>query len=130
AQSVVDQQAGGSGSPESTSSVIWTPPVVSLATVAPSVVPRAIATLRELDAPAANSDALIWCAASSTSEALLAAPISRRYFFCARASSLLDPYASWHSLEGEVVEFLKWKKGPPIMCPQQARQKGPQTPAP
>ena len=43
---------------------------------------------------------------------------------------LLDPYASWHSLEGEVVEYLKWQIRPPILCLQQARQKGPQTPSP
>ena len=87
----VDQQDGGSGSPESTSSTTWTPSVVSSATSAPSVVPPTISTVRELDAPAANSDALIWCASSSASEALLAASISRCSFFLARASSSARP---------------------------------------
>ena len=80
AQSAVDQQAGGFGFLEPTSSAIWTPLVVSSATTALSVVPPDISTVRELDAPAANSDALIWCASSSASEALLAASISRRSF--------------------------------------------------
>ena len=107
AHSAVDQQAGGSGFPEPTSSAIWTPSVVSSAiwtpsvvssaiwtpsvmssaTTAPSVVPPAVSTVRELDAPAAIYDALIWCASASASEALLAASISRRSFFLAHASS-------------------------------------------
>ena len=86
-QSAVDQQAGGSGSLEPTSSAIWTPSVVSSATTAPSVVPPAVSTVRELDAPASICYARIWCASTSTSEALLATSISRRSFFLARASS-------------------------------------------
>ena len=91
AQSTVDQQDGGSGSPEPTSPAIWTPSVVSSATTAPSVVSPAVATVRELDAPAANCDVLIYCASSSASEALLAASISRRSFFLARASTVARP---------------------------------------
>ena len=91
AQSAVDQQAGGSVSPEPTSFVIWTPSVVSSATTAPSVVPPAISTVRELDAPTANCDALIWCASSSASEALLAESISRCSFSYVRASSSTRP---------------------------------------
>ena len=87
----VDQQAGGSGSPKPTSSAIWTPSVVSSATSAPSVVTSAISAVRELDAPAANCDALIWCASSSASEAHLVASISRRSFFLARASFSAQP---------------------------------------
>ncbi|TMX05637.1 hypothetical protein EJD97_013287, partial [Solanum chilense] len=129
-QSTVDQQDGGSGFSEPTSSAILTPAVVSSATTAQSVVPPAISTVRQLDTAAANSDALIWCASSSAS-GLSLQPLS----LSAPSSVLaprppLDPYASWHSLEGEVVEFLMWQKGPPTVCPQQARQKGPQTPAP
>ena len=91
AQSAVDQQAGGSGSPEPTSSTIWTPLVVSSATTALSVVPPAISTVRELDAPAANSNAHIWCASYSASKALLVVSISQHSFFCARASSFARP---------------------------------------
>ena len=91
AQSAIDQQDGGSGSPEPTSSAIWTPSVVSSATSAPSVVPPAISTVRELDAPGANLDALIRCAFSSSREALLAASISRRSFFLAQDSSSARP---------------------------------------
>ena len=50
-----------------------------------------ISTVRDLDAPATNSDALIWCASSSASKALLAASISWRSFFRARASSSARP---------------------------------------
>ena len=91
AQSAVDQQDCGSGSPEPKSSAIWTPSVVSSATSAPSVVPPAISTVRELHAPAANSDALIRFASSSASEALLAASFSRLSFFLSHASSSARP---------------------------------------
>ena len=53
--------------------------------------PPAVSTVRELDAPAAICDALIWCASASASEALLAASISRRSFFLARASCSYRP---------------------------------------
>ncbi|TMW99662.1 hypothetical protein EJD97_002194, partial [Solanum chilense] len=133
AQSAVDQQAARSGSPEPTSSAIWTPSVVSSATTAPSVVPPSISTVRELDAPAApaaNSDALIWYASSSASEALIASPSLSAPSSVLAPRPLLNPYASLNSLEGDVVESLQWKIGPPTVCLQQARQKGPQTPAP
>ena len=55
AQSADDQQAGGSGSPEPTTSVVWTPWIVSSSATTLSAVPPAIATSLELDAPAADS---------------------------------------------------------------------------
>ncbi|TMX05703.1 hypothetical protein EJD97_007514, partial [Solanum chilense] len=129
-QSVVDQQAGGSGSPEPTCSAIRIPSVVSSATTALSVVPPAISIVRELDALAANSDAPIWCTSSLASEDLLAASISRRSFFRARASSSARPLCLLAGFRGEVVESLKWKIRPPTLCLQQDRQKGPQTQEP
>ncbi|TMX00341.1 hypothetical protein EJD97_000989, partial [Solanum chilense] len=130
AQSAVDQQDCGSGSSEPTSSAIWTPSVVSSATTALLAVSSAISTVRELDASAANSPALMWCASSSASEALLAASISRRSFFRACASSSARRLRLLARLEGEVVEYLRWRIGPPTLCLQQARQKGSQTQAP
>ncbi|TMW80564.1 hypothetical protein EJD97_018336, partial [Solanum chilense] len=127
AQSVVDQQAGGSGFPEPTSSAIWTPSVVSSATTALSVVPLSISTGQELDSPAANSDALIWCASSSASEALIAASISWCSFFRARASSSTRPLRLLACSRGGGGGISEVVNGPLALCPQQARQKGPQT---
>ncbi|TMW84869.1 hypothetical protein EJD97_024223, partial [Solanum chilense] len=126
----VDQQAGGFGSPEPTSSAIWTPSVVSSATTALSVVPPAISSVRELDAQPLT---LMLSSGApppqqvrlSSQPPSLGAPSS-----VLAPRPLLDPYASWHALEGEVVESLRWRIGPPTLCLQQARQKGPQTPAP
>ena len=72
-----------------------------------SVVPPAVSTVRELDAPAAICDALIWCASASASEALLAASTLGAPSSLLTPHPLIDPYASWHSLEGKVGEFLK-----------------------
>ena len=55
------------------------------------LVPPTISTVRELDVAVANSDVLIWCAASSASEALLAASISRRSFILAHVLSSARP---------------------------------------
>ncbi|TMW93335.1 hypothetical protein EJD97_011857, partial [Solanum chilense] len=128
-QSVVDQQAGGSDSLEPTSSAIWTPSMVSSAITALSVVPPAISTVSELDAPTANSDALIWCPPPQQVRLSSQPPSHGAPSSVLAPRPLLDPYASWHALEGEVVESLRWQIGPPTLCPQQARQKGPQTPA-
>ncbi|TMW81311.1 hypothetical protein EJD97_010469, partial [Solanum chilense] len=130
AQSADDQQAGGSGSPEPTSSVFLTPSVVSSATTTLSAVPHAISTVQELDAPTTNSLALIWCTSSSTSEALFAASISRRSFFHTCASSFARPLCLLACSRGGSGGISRWQIGPPTLCLQQARQKGPQTQAP
>ena len=83
AQSAVDQQDCGSGSPKPMSSAIWTS--------AQSVVHPSISTVRELDALAANSDAPMRFSSSSAREALCAASISWRSFFLARTSSSAQP---------------------------------------
>ncbi|TMW80942.1 hypothetical protein EJD97_013361, partial [Solanum chilense] len=124
AQSAVDQQAGGSGSPEPTSSSMWTPLVVSSATTALLAVPPAISTVQELDTPAANSLALIWCASSSTSEALIAASILRRSLFRARALSSARLLPLLACSRGELVESLRWRIGPPTLCRQQIDRRG------
>ncbi|TMW83485.1 hypothetical protein EJD97_001576, partial [Solanum chilense] len=126
AQSANDQQAGGSGSPKPTTSVIWTPSVVFSASTALSAVSPSISTVLELDTPSAKSDA----------PPLQQARLSSQPPYHDAPSSVLelhpplDPYASWHALEGEVVESLKWKIELPSLYLQQALQKGPQTQAP
>ncbi|TMW84842.1 hypothetical protein EJD97_024259, partial [Solanum chilense] len=118
AQSAVDQQAGGSGSPEPTSSAIFTPSVVSSARTAQSFVTPAITTVRELDAQPLT---LMLSSGApppqqvrlSSHPPSLGAPSS-----VIAPRPLLDPYASWHALEGEVVESLKWQIGPPTLCLQ------------
>ncbi|TMW82727.1 hypothetical protein EJD97_005122, partial [Solanum chilense] len=106
-QSAVDQQAGGSDSPEPTSSEIWTPSVVYSETTALSVVPPAISTVRELDAPPLTL-MLLSDAPPPQQVRLSSQPPSLGASFSVLAPHpLLDPYASWHALEGEVVESLK-----------------------
>ncbi|TMW86314.1 hypothetical protein EJD97_021586, partial [Solanum chilense] len=127
AQSADDQQAGGSDSPEPTTFVIWTPSVVSSASTTLSAVPPDISTVMELDAQAAKS--LLLSDVPPPQQARLS---SQPPYHGAPSSLLelhppLEPYASWHALEGEVVESLKWRRGPPSLCLQQALQKGPQT---
>ena len=107
AQSTIDQQDGGSGSPEPTSSAIWTPSVVSSATTALSALPPAISRVQELDAPAANSPALIWWPPPLQVRLSLQPPSLGAPSSLLAHHPLLNPYASWKSLEGEAVECLK-----------------------
>ncbi|TMW80791.1 hypothetical protein EJD97_015064, partial [Solanum chilense] len=130
AQSAVDQQDGGSSSPEPTYSAIWTPSVVSSATTALSVVPPPISIVRELDAQPLTL--MLSSGAPPPQQVKLSSqPPSHGVPYSVLAPRpLLSPYASWHALEEEVVESLRWRIGPPTLYLQQARQKGPKTQAP
>ena len=87
AKNAGNQQAGGFCSPKPTTSVVGTPSLGSLSITTLSLVPSAVSTSLELDAPTAYSTNLIWRASSSAIDPLLAASISRSYFFLAQASS-------------------------------------------
>ena len=110
-------------------SLIWTPSVVSSASTSLSAVPPAGSIVLELDAQQItillSSDAPPPKQASLSSQP----PSHGAPSSVLAPHPLIDPYAPWHALEGEVVESLKWQIGPPTLCLQQARQKGPQTPA-
>ncbi|TMW91809.1 hypothetical protein EJD97_013867, partial [Solanum chilense] len=130
AQSADDQQAGGSGSPEPTTSIIWTPSVVYSASKAQSAVPPSISTVLELDAP--HLTLLLSYDVPPPQQARLSSqpPSHGATSSMLKLHPPLDPYASWHALEGEEVESLKWRIGPPSLYLQQALQKWPQTQAP